>query len=77
MGVKIKRKIKPKIIGLIIVAKIIPNFIHNLFKIKRQSGKKKLNRINKIAREKNITYKKNRLAKRKYDPITRKIKAKK
>ena len=45
MGVKINRKIKPKIIGLIIVAKIIPNFIHNLFKIKRQSGKKKLNRI--------------------------------
>jgi len=75
MGVKIKRKIKPKIIGLIIVAKIIPNFIHNLFKIKRQSGKKKLNRINKIAREKNITYKKNRLAKRKYDPITKKTKA--
>ena len=35
MGVKINRKIKPKIIGLIIVAKIIPNFIHNLFKIKR------------------------------------------
>ena len=44
---------------------------------KRQSGKKKLNRINKIAREKNITYKKNRLVNRKYDPITKKIKAKK
>ena len=34
MGVKINRKIKPKIIGLIIFAKTIPNFIHNLFKIK-------------------------------------------
>lgn len=40
MGVKMKKKITPMIIGLIIFPKINPKFIHNLFKGLRMSSLK-------------------------------------